>query len=48
MDALAGGPTPRRRSTTRRGAELACQDLAKSFGPVTVLEGVSFDFYKGR
>jgi ribose transport system ATP-binding protein len=27
--------------------ELSCQDLAKSFGPVSVLEGVSFDFYRG-
>ena len=27
--------------------ELSCQDLAKSFGQVTVLENVSFDFYKG-
>jgi ribose transport system ATP-binding protein len=28
--------------------ELSCQDLAKSFGGVTVLENVSFDFYKGN
>jgi ribose transport system ATP-binding protein len=27
--------------------ERSCQDLAKSFGQVTVLENVSFDFYKG-
>jgi ribose transport system ATP-binding protein len=27
--------------------ELSCQDLAKSFGGVPVLENVSFDFFKG-
>ena len=27
--------------------ELACQDLAKSFAHVSVLENVSFDFFKG-
>jgi ribose transport system ATP-binding protein len=40
--ATTGTPVP-----TEDVPELSCQDLTKSFGPVTVLEGVSFDFTKG-
>lgn len=48
MQSLAAVPAPRATlMSTGEVPELSCQDLAKSFGPVTVLEDVSFDFFKG-
>jgi len=48
MQVLAADPLPPTTLTSLAEVpELSCQDLAKSFAGVTVLENVSFDFYKG-
>ncbi len=46
MQAIAVDPSPSS-PPADEAPELSCRDLAKSFGPVTVLEDVSFDFYRG-